>query len=71
MDFVFNSATLGLLSIPLISALVGWCTNFLALRMMFYPIEFVGINPIWGWQGLIPAKRQDMAEVAGEVVWGK
>jgi uncharacterized membrane protein YheB (UPF0754 family) len=71
MDFVFNSATLGLLSIPLISALVGWCTNFLALRMMFYPIEFVGIKPIWGWQGLIPAKRQDMAEIAVELVLGK
>jgi uncharacterized membrane protein YheB (UPF0754 family) len=71
MDFVFNSATLSLLSIPLISALVGWCTNFLALKMMFYPIEFVGIKPMWGWQGLIPAKRQDMAEIAVELVLGK
>lgn len=38
---------------------------------MFYPIEFVGIKPIWGWQGLIPAKRQDMAEIAVELVLGK
>lgn len=71
MDFGLNIATLSLLSIPLISALVGWCTNFLALKMMFYPIDFVGIKPIFGWQGLIPAKRQEMAEIEVELVLGK
>ena len=69
MDFDF--ATLTLLSIPIISAFVGWSTNFLALKMMFYPMEFVGIRPIFGWQGLIPAKRKEMAEIAAELVLGK
>lgn len=69
MDFDFT--TLTLLSIPLISAFVGWSTNFLALKMMFYPMEFVGIRPIFGWQGLIPAKRKEMAEIAAELVLGK
>ncbi|MFT5707253.1 MAG: uncharacterized membrane protein YheB (UPF0754 family), partial [Glaciecola sp.] len=41
MDFGFDIATLTLLSIPLISAFVGWSTNFLALKMMFYPMEFI------------------------------
>jgi uncharacterized membrane protein YheB (UPF0754 family) len=71
MDFVFSSATLSLLSIPLISAIVGWCTNYLALKMMFYPIKFVGFKPFFGWQGLIPAKRLEMAEIAVELVLGK
>jgi uncharacterized membrane protein YheB (UPF0754 family) len=39
--------------------------------MMFYPMEFVGIRPIFGWQGLIPAKRKEMAEIAAELVLGK
>ncbi len=69
MDFDFT--TLTLLSIPLISAFVGWATNYLALKMMFYPMEFVGIKPIFGWQGLIPAKRKEMAEIAAELVLGK
>lgn len=69
MDFSF--ATLSLLSIPLISAIVGWSTNFLALKMMFYPIEFIGIKPFFGWQGLIPAKRKEMAEIEVELVLGK
>ena len=60
-----------LLSIPIISAMVGWSTNFLAVKMMFYPIEFIGIKPFLGWQGLIPAKRREMAEIEVELVLGK
>lgn len=60
-----------LLLIPLISAVVGWFTNFLAVKMMFYPIEFIGIKPVFGWQGLIPMKRREMAEIEVELVLGK
>ena len=49
------------LSIPLVSALVGWFTNVLALKMTFYPIKFVGVKP-FGWQGIIPAKARKIAE---------
>ena len=68
----WNLKTSGLLAlIPLISGVVGWATNYLAVKMMFYPIEFVGIKPIFGWQGLIPAKRKEMAEIEVELVLGK
>ena len=60
-----------LLLIPFTSAIVGWATNFLAVKMMFYPIEFIGIRPIFGWQGLIPMKRREMAEIEVELVLGK
>ena len=48
-------------SIPVMSALVGWGTNVLALKMTFYPVEFVGVPPIFGWQGIIPSKAEKMA----------
>ncbi|GGF53552.1 DUF445 domain-containing protein [Alteromonas lipolytica] len=67
----WNVQTLSLLSIPLISAIVGWGTNYLAVKMMFYPLKFVGIPPVFGWQGLIPAKRRQMAEIEVELVLGK
>ena len=51
------------LSIPVVSALVGWITNILAIRMTFYPIKYVGIRP-FGWQGIIPSKARKMAETA-------
>jgi uncharacterized membrane protein YheB (UPF0754 family) len=34
-------------------------------------MEFVGIKPIFGWQGLIPAKRREMAEIASDLVLNK
>ena len=51
------------LSIPFVSALVGWLTNIVAIRMTFYPIKYVGIRP-FGWQGIIPSKARKMAETA-------
>lgn len=60
------------LIIPLIAAVVGWVTNWMAVQMIFYPIEFRGI-PIWrraevpfgllGWQGIVPCKTRPMTEV--------
>ncbi|GAA0858151.1 DUF445 domain-containing protein [Aliiglaciecola litoralis] len=60
-----------LLLIPFTSGIVGYVTNYLAVKMMFYPIEFIGIRPIFGWQGLIPMKRREMAEIEVELVLGK
>ena len=41
---------------PFIVAFVGWFTNWLGVKMMFYPAEFKGIGPI-GWQGIVPRIR--------------
>lgn len=51
-------------TIPLGAALVGWATKILALKMMFYPVEFRGIKPYLGWQGQIPKRAPKMAAVA-------
>lgn len=51
-----------LLSIPFASAVIGWFTNWLAIQMMFYPIEFVGIRPWFGWQGIIPQYAEGFAK---------
>lgn len=70
MDWILNN--LNLLLIPIISAVVGWATNYLAVQMMFYPLEFVGIfKPYLGWQGLIPSKRIKMAEISVDLVLGR
>jgi uncharacterized membrane protein YheB (UPF0754 family) len=69
MSFILEN--IALLSIPVISAVVGWGTNFLAVKMMFYPLKFIGIPPIFGWQGIIPAKAREMAEIEVELVLGR
>lgn len=56
------------LLIPFVSAFVGWFTNVLAIKMMFYPIEFIGVKPYLGWQGIIPANALRMAGFASKLI---
>lgn len=64
-EFLANYGTyLQFLSIPIISGIVGWGTNVLALKMTFYPLEFWGIKPFLGWQGIIPSKAEKMAKIS-------
>jgi uncharacterized membrane protein YheB (UPF0754 family) len=56
------------LLIPLISALVGWFTNVVAIKMMFYPVEFVGVPPYLGWQGVIPANALRLAKMSNALI---
>lgn len=69
-------------SIPLIAAIIGYSTNVLALWMMFWPIEFIGccqhlkLGPpldfyLCGYQGVIPMKVEEMAEIAYEMMTNK
>ncbi|RMF91881.1 MAG: DUF445 family protein [Nitrospinota bacterium] len=53
--------------IPLISAGIGWFTNYLAIRMIFYPrqpIRWRGLS----FQGLIPKRQRELAESIGNIV---
>jgi uncharacterized membrane protein YheB (UPF0754 family) len=52
-----------LLSIPLTAAVVGWFTNWVAIKMTFYPLRFLGVPPWLGWQGIIPKKAEKMARI--------
>ncbi len=43
------------IAIPFISAVVGAGTNWLAIKMTFFPVHFIGIKPPYlGWQGIVP-----------------
>jgi len=59
------------LLIPLISAMVGWFTNVVAIKMMFHPVEFFGIPPYLGWQGVIPANALRLAKVSNTLITDK
>ena len=62
LDFLIEYKELFLyLSIPITSAFVGWGTNVLAIKMTFYPLEFKGIPPFLGWQGIVPSKAVKMS----------
>ena len=62
---------LSYIMIPIVAACVGYITNYVGVKMLFYPVEWTGISILrfpqepfgWlGWQGIVPAKRYRMAE---------
>jgi len=57
------------------AALIGWGTNVVALRMTFYPLEYIGFGEKYfrkygvgpwhlGWQGIVPSKAAKMARIS-------
>jgi uncharacterized membrane protein YheB (UPF0754 family) len=51
-------------SIPVVAALIGYGTKLVAIRMMFQPVEFLGVKPFFGWQGIVPKRAARMASIA-------
>jgi uncharacterized membrane protein YheB (UPF0754 family) len=48
-------------SIPVVAALVGWGTNWVAIKMTFHPVKPLGWPPFLGWHGIVPSKAEKMA----------
>ncbi|MFN3586081.1 MAG: hypothetical protein ACK4UT_01140 [Moraxellaceae bacterium] len=54
----------GFVTIPVVAAVVTWAHVWFAMKMVFYPIEFVGLKKPWlGWQGIVPRKAGKMAGI--------
>jgi uncharacterized membrane protein YheB (UPF0754 family) len=52
---------------PLVGGLIGWLTNFLAIKMLFHPRQpYVILGFLV--QGVIPKRQRDLALKIGEVV---
>lgn len=53
--------------LPLIAALIGWFTNFLAVKMLFHPRKPVKIG-FFKLQGIFPKRQGVIAEKLGKMV---
>ncbi len=53
----------GFIFIPVVAAVVTWVHVWMAMQMVFWPLEFIGIPPYLGWQGIIPRKARKMAGI--------
>ena len=52
---------------PLVGALIGWATNWLAVKMLFRPHRPVGFGPL-RFQGVVPRRQKDLAENIADTV---
>lgn len=76
---VFNlggSFTVAVLLIPFFNGIIGYATNWVGIKMMFYPTRFVGWRLPWtmfgipmiGWQGMVPNRVAKLASIAVDTV---
>src|SRR5690606_1649630 len=65
-SFLSVSELLQDLGIAVAAGLTGWLTNWLAVQLTFYPVEFRGLGRWIGWQGIIPATAEKMASIVVE-----
>lgn len=60
------------LSMPFVSAAVGYGTNWVCIKMMCYPINFWGIKPPYlGWQGVVPRRAPHIAGIQVDLMTTK
>jgi len=60
---------LRLLLIPLITGLIGYATNWVAIRFLFYPLDFVGVR-VPGLKTIAPSLPRKLRQIPG-VMKGK
>ncbi len=60
---------LQLMILAAIGGVIGWVTNYLAIKMLFRPFEPVAIPIInFQFQGLIPKRKTEIAKSIGETI---
>lgn len=57
-------------SIPIVSVAFTYWHVWLGIQMCWYPIEFVGYPPVFGWQGIVPRRAGIMAERSCDLMIG-
>jgi uncharacterized membrane protein YheB (UPF0754 family) len=64
-------------SVPCVAAFVGIMTNWMGVKMLFYPIQYTGIDwqrwpdtpwGLFGWQGVVPTKTEIMAQRLVDII---
>mmetsp|Transcript_5448 Transcript_5448/g.10520 ORF Transcript_5448/g.10520 Transcript_5448/m.10520 type:complete len:575 (-) Transcript_5448:1146-2870(-) len=67
-------------SVPCVAAFVGILTNWMGVKMLFYPVEYQGLElkrwektpyGLFGWQGVVPTKTDLMAKRLVKIITDK
>ena len=53
--------------LPLIAAVTGWLTNWIAVKMLFHPVKPLNLG-LFTIQGIFPKRQKAMAEKLGKIV---
>ncbi|WP_460227521.1 DUF445 domain-containing protein [Aurantivibrio infirmus] len=63
----FSQFSVAIYSLPLITALIGWVTNYIAIKMLFHPRKPIKCL-FFDVQGILPRRQPDIAVQLGKIV---
>ncbi|GAB1263693.1 DUF445 family protein [Aurantivibrio infirmus] len=63
----FSQFSVAIYSLPLITALIGWVTNYIAIKMLFHPRKPIKCL-FFEVQGILPRRQPDIAVQLGKIV---
>jgi uncharacterized membrane protein YheB (UPF0754 family) len=55
------------ITVPAVTAIIGWITNLAAVKMIFHPAKFLGFGPV-GWQGILYKQGHKFATGVADMV---
>lgn len=68
-DLVSRPDFWAMMTLPPVTAVVTWAHVWMALKMLFFPVHYIGAKPfglpILGWQGIVPRKA---GKISGVIV---
>ena len=56
-----------LLALPVIAGVIGWFTNFIAVKMLFHPKKPINLG-LFKLQGIFPKRQGDLGKKIGDLV---
>lgn len=65
--FDTSQLSVAIYSLPLITALIGWVTNYIAIKMLFHPRKPIKLL-FFELQGILPRRQGDIAVQLGRIV---
>ncbi|MDR0850977.1 MAG: DUF445 family protein [Clostridiales Family XIII bacterium] len=62
-----------LLSGPVIGAVIGYITNYIAVKMLFHPLKpiYIGKFKLPFTPGIVPRRKDDLANILGNAIYAK
>ncbi|KAJ1434675.1 hypothetical protein B484DRAFT_446502 [Ochromonadaceae sp. CCMP2298] len=76
----FRTQPVAYMTIPVVAAAVGFVTNWAGVKMLFYPLEYFGVDlyrakdspwGVAGWQGVVPTKAEPMGRRLVDIITTK
>lgn len=67
MEFLIEEQGYKMILIPLVAALIGWLTNWVAIKMLFHPKQPINLG-LFTLHGIFHRRQKELAHRLGKII---